>query len=67
LWINTDLGRNLDLGTIMTSDEWWKENTKVRNLLFISMFMKMSGETNFLCFYVLCAGTYADGEEDMSF
>jgi hypothetical protein len=44
-----------------------RKNTKVRNLSFISMFMKMSGVSNFLCFYVLCAGTYVEGEEDMSF
>jgi hypothetical protein len=31
------------------------------------MFIKMSGGTNFLCFYVLCAETYAEGEEGMSF
>jgi hypothetical protein len=51
----------------VASDEWWEENTKVRNLSFISMFMKMIGEINFLCFYVLCAGTYAEGEEVMLF
>jgi hypothetical protein len=51
----------------MASDKWWEKNTKVRNLPFISMFMKMSGVANFLCLYVLCAETYAEGEEDMSF
>jgi hypothetical protein len=51
------------LGTVVASDEWWEENTKIRNLSFISMFMKMSGVSNFLCFYVLCAGTYAEGEK----
>jgi hypothetical protein len=55
------------LEIIVASDKWWEENTKVRNLSFISMFMKMVGETIFLCFYVLCAGTYAEGEEDMPF
>jgi hypothetical protein len=34
LWTNTGLGRNLDSGSIMASDEWWEENTKVRNLSF---------------------------------
>jgi hypothetical protein len=67
LWTNTGLGRNPDLGTVVASDEWWEENTKVRNLPFISMFMKMNGGTNFLCLYVLYAGTYEEGEEDMSF
>jgi hypothetical protein len=51
----------------VASDEWWEENTKVRNLPFIFIFMKMSGGTNFLCLYVLCAGIYVEGEEDMSF
>jgi hypothetical protein len=53
LWTNTGLGKNPDLGTIVASDEWWEENTKVRNLPFISMFMKMSGETNL--FMLLCS------------
>jgi hypothetical protein len=53
LWTNTGLGRNLDLGTVVASDEWWEENTKVRNLPFISMFMKMSGRTNF--FMLVCS------------
>jgi hypothetical protein len=53
LWTNTGLGRNPNLGTIVASDEWWVENTNVRNLSFISMFMKMSGGTNF--FMLLCS------------
>jgi hypothetical protein len=35
------------LEIIVASDKWWEENTKVRNLSFISMFMKMVGETIF--------------------
>jgi hypothetical protein len=53
LWTNTSLGRNPDLGTIVAADEWWEENTKVRNVPFISMFMKMSGGTNYLM--LLCS------------
>jgi hypothetical protein len=30
LWTNTGLGRNPDLGTVVASDEWWEENTKVK-------------------------------------
>jgi hypothetical protein len=41
------------LATVVTSDEWWEENTKVRNLSFISMFMNISGGTNF--FMLLCS------------
>jgi hypothetical protein len=51
----------------VASDEWWEENTKVTNLPFLSLFMKMSGGTYFLCLYVLWVGTYAEGEEDKSF
>jgi hypothetical protein len=31
------------LGIVVASDEWWEENTKAKNLPFISMFMKISG------------------------
>jgi hypothetical protein len=41
LWTNTSLGRNPDLGTVVTSDEWWEENTKVRNLLIHNYMDKM--------------------------
>jgi hypothetical protein len=41
------------LGTNVASDELWEENTKVRNMPFVPMFMKMSGGTNF--FMLLCS------------
>jgi hypothetical protein len=50
----------------MASDEWWEKNTKVRNLPFISMFMKMSGETNFFYASMFFVQGHVEGE-DMSF
>jgi hypothetical protein len=29
LWTNTGIGRNPDLGTVVASDEWSEDNTKV--------------------------------------
>jgi hypothetical protein len=37
----------------VASDEWWEKNTKVRNVPFIFIFMKMSGGTNYLM--LLCS------------
>jgi hypothetical protein len=37
----------------VASDEWWEENTKVRDMPFIFMFMKMSGGANF--FMLACS------------